>query len=40
MNTTPKVRWDDEGAWVRLADLPYEPSEEIASGLMGDGSFD
>ncbi len=40
MSTTPKVRWDDEGAWVRLADLPYEASEEIASGFIVDGSPD
>ena len=40
MNSIPRVRWDDEGAWIKLADLPYEASEEIASGFIVDASPD
>ena len=40
MKSTPRVRWDDEGAWLKLADFPYEASEEIASGFIVDASPD
>ncbi len=40
MKSTPRVRWDDEGAWIKLADLPYEASEEIADGFIVDASPD
>ena len=40
MKITPRVRWDDEGAWLKLAGLPYEASEEIASGFIVDASPD
>lgn len=37
---TPLVKWDDEGAWLKFANLPYEASEEIASGFIVDASVD
>jgi hypothetical protein len=40
MRTTSTVRWDDEGAWIKLADVPYEASEEIASGFIVDAGAD
>ena len=40
MNSTPQVRWDGEGAWLKLADLPYKASEEIADGFIVDASAD
>ena len=40
MKSTPRVRWDDEGAWIKLADPPYEASEEIANGFIVDASPD
>lgn len=40
MKSTPRVRWDDEGGWLKLADLPYEASEEVANGFIVDSSPD
>ena len=40
MKSPPQVRWDGEGAWIKLADLPYETSEEIANGFIVDSSPD
>lgn len=40
MKSTPRTRWDDEGAWLKLADLPYKASEEIADGFIVDASPD
>ena len=36
MKSTPRTRWDDEGVWIKLADLPYEASEEMARGVIVD----
>lgn len=40
MKITPQIQWDDEGTWLTLADLPYEASEEVASGFIVDASPD
>ena len=40
VKTKPRIRWDDEGAWLKLADLPYEASEEVADGFIVDASPD
>ena len=37
---TSRIRWDEEGACVKFVDLPYESSEEIASGFIVDRSPD
>lgn len=40
MKMQPRFKWGEEGVSIKLADLPYQASEEIASGFIVDSAPD